>query len=260
MTPGHPFRKGLAAGIPVALGYLPIAVAFGILARSSGIPPWVGMASSLIVFAGAAQFVGIRMMALAASPLEIILTTALLNLRHVLMASAIAPRIERGTRRSRLLVLAFGLTDETFAVASTRPEATFPASFHIGLNTAAWTAWNLGTAVGLLLAGGLPPIVERNMGISLYLMFVALLVPCTRTARSMLWVAILAVGVNLLLSAIPALAGSEALRPLLATILSAFLGTLLFGRSPDPAACPQPAATGPDGEAAPGSAAERGDS
>ena len=72
--------------------------------------------------------------------------------------------------------------------------------------------------------------------------------------------AILAVGVNLLLSAIPALAGSEALRPLLATILSAFLGTLLFGRSPDPAACPQPAATGPDGEAAPGSAAERGDS
>ena len=81
-------KKGIKAGFPVAMGYLPVAVAFGLVSRASGMPYYSGLLMSLLVFAGASQFVGINLLALGASALEVGVATFLLNLRHLLMTSA----------------------------------------------------------------------------------------------------------------------------------------------------------------------------
>jgi predicted branched-subunit amino acid permease len=80
MRDGLKLKEGIKAGVPIAIGYLPIAIAFGVLAKSSGVPSFIAMLMSLLVFAGASQFVAINLLGLGALPFEIVLTTFILKL------------------------------------------------------------------------------------------------------------------------------------------------------------------------------------
>jgi len=169
------FRSGMRAGIPVAVGYIPIAIAFGLLAKSFDMPNVITLAMSLFIFAGASQFIGVQLIMAGSMYWEIILTTFILNLRHFLMSASLSQRLETTSNRF-LAAIAFGVTDETFSVASTRDEST-RGHFVLGLNLIAFLAWNVGTWIGVFLAFGLPASVQASMGIALYAMFIGLLVP-----------------------------------------------------------------------------------
>jgi predicted branched-subunit amino acid permease len=112
------FRSGCRAAAPVVLGFLPIAVAYGVLARQAGISPLMTVLMSVMVFAGSSQFIGVSMIGSGASFGFIIMTTFLVNLRHMLMSASLSPYYQKFARRW-LPILAFGLTDETFALIST---------------------------------------------------------------------------------------------------------------------------------------------
>lgn len=222
-------RSGIKAGTVIALGYIPIAIAFGLLAKAAGIAWWIPCLMSLIVFAGASQFVGINMIALGAASWEIVMTTFILNLRHFLMSTALSQRIRGGTSKGLLALIAFGVTDETFSVASLRKEGKLTASFLLGLNFIAYSAWNAGTWLGMALGSTLPASVQSSMGISLYAMFIGLLIPTLRQSHPALTVACLSIAASSFLSWVPGLRElSAGWIIMIATLIASTAGALLF--------------------------------
>ena len=142
------FKKGLSAGWPICLGYLPIGMAFGVLAQKAGLTPLQIALMSIMVFAGSAQFIAVAMLTGGASAPAIITTTFVVNLRHVLMSSALAVYL-RAAHRGLLALYAYGVTDESFAVNLPRFNAgNWSLSRALVVNHAANLTWFISTVAG----------------------------------------------------------------------------------------------------------------
>ncbi len=168
-------RQGSLAAWPICLGYIPVGLALGVLAQQAGLPWWAVGMMSLLVFAGSAQFICVAMLAAAASPSAIILTTFMVNLRHLLMSSAMAVYLS-GVKRSFLLLFSYGLTDESFAVNMTRfRSGQWDRCRALVVNHLANLVWLVATIVGVLVGQFIP---QGAFGIDYALtgMFICLLV------------------------------------------------------------------------------------
>lgn len=168
-------RQGAAAGWPICLGYFPIGLALGVLAQQAGLPWWAVAMMSILVFAGSAQFICVAMLAAGASAPAIILTTFVVNLRHVLMSSALAVYLH-GVTRGFLALYAYGVTDESFAVNLTRFRGgRWDRWRALVVNHLANSVWILATICGALVGQFVP---QGAFGINYALtgMFICLLV------------------------------------------------------------------------------------
>lgn len=194
------FIEGVKAGMPVAIGYIPIAVAFGILAKSLDVPNLISLMMSVFIYAGASQFIGLNLLAIGSSLGEIVLTTFLLNLRHFLMSAALSQRIDAKISKNWRLLLSFGVTDETFALSALKTEKSLSRYFILGLHVIAFAAWNIGTWLGIFFSNALPAIIKASMGIALYAMFIGLLIPQIKKSKSARFSALLAIILNSLVS------------------------------------------------------------
>jgi len=155
------------------VGYFSISVAFGFLARN--VIGWYAILMSMAVFAGASQFIAIQMLSKGSSGLLVIATTFLVNLRHVLMSSYLAT-FYRGTNLFRKAIVAFGVTDETFAIASRRfneNKASF--EYNVRLNFLCYVSWILGTAAGVF-APSVPQELVEVLPFALVAIFICILV------------------------------------------------------------------------------------
>ncbi len=223
------FIKGVKTGIPIAIGYIPIAIAFGILARSEGVPIYITSIMSLMVYAGASQFVAVNLLGLGAGFGEIVLTTFILNLRHLLMTAAVSQRIEDKVSGKWRALLAFGITDETFSIAAVQKDKKLDHMFILGLNIVAFSSWNIGTLIGVTLGSIIPTTLQQSMGIALYAMFIGLLVPSLKKSRPVLIVALIAALSHSILVWAPFLPSiSTGWSIIIATIISAMSGAILF--------------------------------
>ncbi len=220
--------KGFKVGIPIAIGYIPIAIAFGLLASSSGLPYYIPILMSLLVFAGASQFVGINLLSVATGSLEIILTTLILNFRHFLMTASISQKLGKNTSRKLAALLAFGITDETFSVASLEKTEDIEPMYLLGLNIIAYAAWNIGTAIGVFAATAIPQALQNSMGIALYVMFIGLLVPSLSESNKILICSLLSALIHGILQWTPFLYPiSSGWKIVIATVIAASLIALL---------------------------------
>ncbi|RKQ88759.1 AzlC family ABC transporter permease [Brockia lithotrophica] len=216
---------GARLGLPVALGYIPIGIAFGLVAKEAHLDLWATAGMSALVFAGAGQLMAVHLLLQGTSSWLIALLTYFINLRHMVMGATLA---ERQTCRSPLLraVLAFFLTDETYAVAQFAPgELTFARQLALGV--VAYSGWVGGSVLGYLLGAVFPADLEASFGIALYAMFLGLLVPNLRGAREPLLLTLLAVFLSAgLHAAFPRLPGGVAVvvSALLAALPAPFLG------------------------------------
>lgn len=176
-------RAGAAAGIPIAIGYVPIAVAYGALSVKSGVPLGQTCLMSMLVFAGASQFMAVSMWAGGAGAAQIVIATFILNLRQLIMSMALATRL-RGWEAGERLAASLGITDETFALLSVRfPPGQAPSRrFVAGLMLGAYLSWVLGSAAGALFAAAIPASLGSGLSVALYAMFIVLLVPAVRHA------------------------------------------------------------------------------
>ncbi len=218
------WQDGVRTGFPIFVGYFPIAMAFGLLAKSINITLCDSLAFSVFVFAGASQFMALNLLKTGVAVGEIIIATMLLNLRHLLMSASLAPRIGAG-RRGLLPLVSFGITDETFAVAATQ-EQPLSVPYLLALEGTAYSGWVSGTGAGFLIGAVLPVAVQASLGIGLYAMFVALLAP---QAKKSCVIAMLAVGaglLNWLLGAVKLLPGGWNL--VVAIVATALIGALVF--------------------------------
>ncbi len=224
------FLQGLKTGISIAIGYIPIAIAFGLLARSADIPNYVTLMMSFVIFAGASQFIGVNMIVMGISYWEIIITTFILNFRHFLMTASLSQRISNAPSKKLLALLSFGVTDETFSVASTQNERELHPYFVIGLNLIAFLSWNVGTWIGVFLAAGLPQSIQNSTGIALYAMFIGLLVPTLKKSRPALVISLIAVLIHSGLHWITPLFMelSSGWSIIITTVISAAIGVVLF--------------------------------
>ena len=159
---------------------MPFAIIFGALAVSNGLSPLVAAAMSAIVFAGSAQFVGVGMVAAGASTWVIVLTTLIVNLRHMLYAATIAPHIKRLPQRW-LLSLGFMLTDESFVVAIQRYNRDDGSSikhwYHFGTAVALYINWQLFTWVGIWAGRAIPNPGAWGLDFAFPATFIGMLIP-----------------------------------------------------------------------------------
>jgi 4-azaleucine resistance transporter AzlC len=187
--------SGVKAALPLVLGYIPVGMAFGVLARQAGLSGLEASALSLLVYAGASQFIAIDMLAAGAFIVPIVITTLLVNLRHLLMSSAIAPHLGRLSSAGILLVSA-ELTDESFAVAMTNPETLRGRPlFFIGLQITAHAAWVGGTILGAIF-GAMIDGAAYGIPFALPALFICLLVIQLKT--SIHWIVMVTAGASAL--------------------------------------------------------------
>lgn len=175
MNHNYHVREGIKQGIPVALGYIPIAITFGVLSKAANVTIGEAFLFSSMVYAGASQFMAINMILLGSGFTQIIIATFLLNLRHFLMSASLSQRIE--VSNSRLLpFISFGVTDEAFSIASSRDGAVTSA-FFMALHLTIYLSWIIATVLGYLIGEILPPSLSSSMVVGLYAMFIAILIP-----------------------------------------------------------------------------------
>lgn len=196
LAPQGDVRRGIRDAFPVAVGYIPAAIAYGLLAKTADFPFAAALGLSLFVYAGASQFAAVTMLSAGNSILSTILLTFVLNLRHFLMTTTVSARLDEPNRGRRALV-AFGITDETFSVASFTGDR-LATHYLLALNTTAYLAWVGGSAVGFLVGEVLPESLQASMGIALYAMFIGLLIPNVRGSLSGLGVVLAAMTLNTL--------------------------------------------------------------
>lgn len=221
--------EGMKSAVPIAVGYVPIAIAFGLLSKSSGIPNYFSILMSLMVFAGASQFMAVNLISIGISPFEIIAAVFILNLRHFLMSASISQRIEKGLSVKWQVLLSFGITDETFTIASLRKERELNRMFLLGLNTLSLASWVCGTAVGIFLGGALPESLRASMGIALYSMFIGLLIPSLGKSMPVLVVTLIAVIFHSMLQYMPVFSNpSSGWGIIISTVIASAAGAFLF--------------------------------
>jgi 4-azaleucine resistance transporter AzlC len=189
------FRHGFRAMMPLWLGVAPFGLAYAVIAREAGLSLVETQALSIFVFAGSAQVSAVGLFARGAGGLEIVLTTFLLNVRHVLYGMSLGRDVEM-TRRQRL-VGAYFLTDEAYGVSIARGARSFP--FVLGAELSLFVTWNLATLVGALIGGGISDPERLGIDFVFPVAFLALLVPLLRN-RADIFVAAFAGVVAWLLS------------------------------------------------------------
>jgi 4-azaleucine resistance transporter AzlC len=168
-------REGMTAAWPICLGYVPIGLAFGVLAHNAGLATWEIGLMSLFVYAGSSQFIAVSMIGSGAAAIPIILTTFTVNLRHLLMSSSLAVHL-RGLGAGRLSLFAYGVTDESFSINIVRfrnGEWDWPRA--VTLNQTANLAWIASTIAGGY-GGQFIPAGAFGIDYALPAMFICLLV------------------------------------------------------------------------------------
>ncbi|MBQ8408080.1 MAG: AzlC family ABC transporter permease [Clostridia bacterium] len=170
------YLYGLRAGLPVIFGFIPVGIAFAIMARQEGFSILQTCAMSLSVFAGASQMMSVGMYAQGASIIAIIVATFILNLRHVIMSTCVAERMPKLKLWQKFLA-GFGVTDESFAIFTAEKKEKCTVWFFFGMITVTYSSWNIGTLIGAVASNFLPDILTASFGVALYAMFIGLLVP-----------------------------------------------------------------------------------
>ena len=191
------FLHGLRSGIPICLGYLSVSFGFGILAVRSGIPVWAAVAISLTNLTSAGQAAGVEIIAAAGTLLEMALTQLLINARYCLMALTLTQKRSDFRLHDRLLV-SYGITDEIFGVAAAQERPITPP-FMYGMILVATLGWVSGTFLGAVSGDLLPERLSAAMGILLYGMFLAVIVPPARTSRPAFFAVLIAAAVSCLI-------------------------------------------------------------
>ena len=175
------FLAGVKAELPILLGVVPFGMIYGALALAAGLSPDAAQAMSAIVFAGSAQFVGTQLFATGTPGVVILLTTLVVNLRHMLYSASVAPHLQH-LRSGWKWLLAYLLTDEAYAVAIMRYQQPIPVAlkhwYFLGAGLTLWSGWQISTAVGIFLAAQVPP--AWSLDFTLALTFIALVVPALK--------------------------------------------------------------------------------
>lgn len=235
LTKAQNFRAGLRDGLPICFGYFAVSFAFGIQAAGIGLSIPEAAVISAANLTSAGQFAALGIIAAGASFLELAFTQLVINLRYFLMSCALSQRLAPEMPFAHRFGIAYGMTDEIFAVSCSQAAPISPY-YSYGLIAAAVPGWVLGTTFGAAAGNILPGVLTNALGIALYGMFIAIVVPPAKENRVIAGVAVLAMAVSAVFTFAPYLESiSSGFRIILVTLLVAGGAAWLFPIPDNPA-------------------------
>lgn len=194
-TKQQEFLNGAKATIPLIIGAIPFGIIFGTLAEPSGLSIWGALAMSIIVFAGSSQFIALGLLSAGAALPVIIATTFIVNLRHLLYAANLVPKVRHLPQRWRVM-MAFWLTDETFAAVSNRYYSGQDTSqahwFYLGSALAMYSNWIFCTFIGISLGELFPSIGNWGLDFAMSVTFIGMIMPYLKNEP--MWAAVIVAG------------------------------------------------------------------
>ncbi len=220
------FVAGFRCGAPIMLGYAPVAFAFAVGAVGSGLPWWIVVLISLTNFTSAGQKAGADLMIASAPLTEIGAAVFVINIRYILMSLSLTQRMLK-MPLAKKLTLANGVTDEIYFLSM--KQDALSGWFFAGLSAGPYVGWVGGTVLGALAGTVLPASLSSALGIALFAMFIAIIIPEIKKSRAVTVVCLLAAGLSALLYYVPALKvipSGWAL--ILAAVAAAAVGAWLF--------------------------------
>ena len=222
------YTKGVRRGLPVGVGYFSVSFGFGAMAASQAIKALDATLISITNLTSAGQFAGLTLILASATLWEMVLTQLVINSRYSLMSLALSQRMGQKIGFLPRLIIAFFNTDEIFALAMAR-ESALTIPFMLGLGTLPIVGWTLGTLSGGLAGSVLPESIRAALGVMLYGMFIAIVVPPAKQERSVFYVVVFALVLSSLFSWVPMLQTvSAGLSIVFCTVAAAALGAWLF--------------------------------
>ena len=196
------FIEGIRDGLPICLGYFSVSMAFGLTAVLSGFPVWAAVMISLTNLTSAGQFAGMNIIAAQGALVEIGLTTLIINIRYFLMSISVSQKVEQKMTMGERLAVSFGITDEIFAVSMQR-DHELTLAYMAGLIITPVIGWTGGTLLGAVATSFLPAALSNALGIALYGMFIAVIVPPAREHKNVLFAVILAIAASVACNYLP---------------------------------------------------------
>lgn len=222
------FACGLKDGIPIALGYLSVSFGFGITAVNGGISPLAAVIISLTNLTSAGQVAGVGVILALGSLFEMALTQLTINVRYSLMSLSLSQKLDKSFTLPHRLLASFGMTDEIFGVASSKREPIKPIYMY-GLILLPFIGWTLGTLLGAVAGNILPESVNHALGIAIYGMFVAIVLPPAKRDKGVLVSALLAIAVSLCLAFTPIFSFiTSGFAIIISAVVAAVVAALLF--------------------------------
>ncbi|MGE4284220.1 MAG: AzlC family ABC transporter permease [Clostridia bacterium] len=216
------FLKGIKNASPIVLGYLPIGFAFGVLAVQQGLTIFNIFCMSLFVYAGSAQFIAAAMLASGIGPANIIFTTFLVNLRHLLMSASLSPYLKHISSAVQSLI-SFGITDETYAITITQAKSEkTSAEYFAGVHITSQASWIISTVLGGILGSLIPDPTRWGIDFALSAMFIGLLLMQIKNHKELL-VSVCAGGMSLAI----AIGVRGNWNIIIATLLAATIGVII---------------------------------
>lgn len=219
---------GMKDGMPICIGYFSVSFGFGAMAVAQGLRVWYAVLISATNLTSAGQFAGLTVITAGAAILELILTQLIINSRYALMSLALGQRLGPNVGTGKRLLAAFFNTDEVFALGMARKEP-LTVGYFTGAGTVAAIGWVGGTAAGAVAGSLLPESLQMALGVMLYGMFIAIVVPQAKAERSMLTNVLLALVLSCLFAWVPVLKNvSSGLAIVIVTVAAASVCALLF--------------------------------
>ena len=222
------FLKGVKHGLPIGLGYLSVSFAFGMQCVGGGLTVMQALLISMTNLTSAGQLAGLQVMLAGSSLVEMALTQFIINLRYALMGLSLSQKLGPTMNTPRRMFFAFANTDEIFAVASSQPEKLHHHYLY-GLMLMPYIGWSLGTLLGASAGAILPEFVCNALGIAIYGMFLAIILPPARKEKPVRIVVLIAIAISLLFNYLPALKDvSSGFVVIICAVVAATLGAILF--------------------------------
>ncbi len=222
------WRRGMRDGMPICLGYIAVSFTFGLAARVSGLAPLQALAMSVTNLTSAGQFAALGIIAAGGPYLELAAAQLIINLRYCLMSCALAQKLPAGTRFAHRFFMAYGVTDEIFGVG-VACEGPLSPWYMYGAISVAMPGWALGTLIGVVCGSVLPARMLSALGVALYGMFLAIILPPARKNRVLAGLVALSMLASLAASKAPLLSQlSGGGRIILLTLVLGGLAAWLF--------------------------------
>jgi predicted branched-subunit amino acid permease len=221
---------GLKAGIPVGLGYFSVSFAFGVAAVQGGLSILQAVIISLTNLTSAGQVAGLSIILSAGTLIEMAATQFIINLRYALMSISLSQKLDKSVTLLDRMILSFGVTDENFAIAVNRGRSV-TAPYFFGLMTLPILCWTGGTFFGAAAGSILPASILSALGVAIYGMFVAIVLPVAKKSLSVALVTLLAILLSCAFAWVPGLnAVSSGFAIIISAIVAALVGALFFPR------------------------------
>ena len=227
-TSREQLKSGIKDGIPICLGYFAVSFTFGIMALNYGLSPWQSVVISLTNLTSAGQFAGLGIITAGAPFAEMAVAQLVINLRYCLMSCSISQKLDKTTLFYHRLLISYGITDEIFGVSMCRPGPLNPW-YCYGLFLPAIPGWTLGTAAGAFFGQLLPERALSALGVALYGMFLAIIIPPAKKNKVLAGVTAVSMILSLLFFLIPVLHRiSSGFRLIILTVVIAGAAAFFF--------------------------------